>query len=67
MPLVGAGSAVSAFVGGVGIVLGSSIAGGCTSGHGLSGMSFLATSSMFTVAGMFVGGGATTVALKLLR
>lgn len=54
--LVGAKSAIGAFLGGIGIVIGPSIAGGCTSGHGLSGLSFLTLTSMFTVAGMFGGG-----------
>lgn len=63
--LVGAKSAVGAFLGGIGIVVGPSIAGGCTSGHGLSGMSFLTLSSMFTVAGMFCGGALMSGMLSL--
>ena len=38
------------------IILGSRIAGGCTSGHGISGMSMGANSSFITVAAMFAGG-----------
>jgi hypothetical protein len=32
------------------------IAGGCPSGHGLSGMPFLSTRAFGAVAGMFIGG-----------
>lgn len=45
-----------AVAGGVCLVLGSRIAGGCTSGHGISGMSMLSIASFVTVAAMFGGG-----------
>lgn len=43
-------------VGGLVMVLGARLAGGCTSGHGISGMSMLGISSFITVACMFAGG-----------
>ncbi|KAF2466574.1 uncharacterized protein BDR25DRAFT_336436 [Lindgomyces ingoldianus] len=49
-------SPMRAVLGGVVMVLGARLAGGCTSGHGISGMSMLATSSVVTVASMFGGG-----------
>jgi hypothetical protein len=48
--------ALRAIVGGVALVFGSRIAGGCTSGHGISGMSQLSMSSIVTVAAMFGSG-----------
>jgi uncharacterized membrane protein YedE/YeeE len=48
--------ALRAIVGGVALVFGSRVAGGCTSGHGISGMSQLSISSIVTVAAMFGGG-----------
>jgi hypothetical protein len=45
-----------AVVGGAIMVFGSRLAGGCTSGHGISGMSQLSTSSIISVAAMFAGG-----------
>ncbi|KAI9338188.1 hypothetical protein BDR26DRAFT_863152 [Obelidium mucronatum] len=42
--------------GGILLVYGSRIAGGCTSGHGLSGMAQLSVASFITVAFMFLGG-----------
>ncbi|KAI9352146.1 hypothetical protein BDR26DRAFT_850423 [Obelidium mucronatum] len=44
------------FVGGVALVYGSRIAGGCTSGHGLSGLAQLSVASLVTVCAM-VGAG----------
>ncbi|KXJ85876.1 hypothetical protein Micbo1qcDRAFT_237259 [Microdochium bolleyi] len=49
-------TALRAAVGGVMIGLGSRVSGGCTSGHGISGMSLLSTSSLVTTACMFLGG-----------
>ncbi|KAH6679206.1 YeeE/YedE family protein [Halenospora varia] len=49
-------SAGRAVLGGVCLVVGSRVAGGCTSGHGISGMSMLSTASIISVAGMFGGG-----------
>jgi uncharacterized membrane protein YedE/YeeE len=49
-------SPARAVIGGVALVLGARIAGGCTSGHGISGMATLSKSSLVTVATMFAGG-----------
>ncbi|KAH8816671.1 YeeE/YedE family protein [Xylogone sp. PMI_703] len=49
-------SATRAIAGGFSMVLGARIAGGCTSGHGISGMSMLSVSSIISVASMFAGG-----------
>ncbi|HHI96382.1 MAG TPA: YeeE/YedE family protein [Thermodesulfatator atlanticus] len=48
--------AFTAFLGGFLIVYGARLAGGCPSGHGLSGMSQLSLSGFITVAGFFIGG-----------
>ena len=48
--------AVHAFFGGVVLAFGARLAGGCTSGHGLSGMSAMSFSSLVTVVGMFGAG-----------
>ncbi len=48
--------ALAAFIGGFLIVYGARLAGGCPSGHGLSGMSQLSLSGFITVAGFFIGG-----------
>lgn len=45
-----------ALVGGFASIFGARMAGGCTSGHGISGMSTLSISSFVTVCGMFGGG-----------
>ncbi len=49
-------TATRAVLGGILLTFGSRIAGGCTSGHGISGMSQLSISSFITVASMFGGG-----------
>lgn len=49
-------SPVLALVGGFLVALGSRIAGGCTSGHGISGISLLSTSSFITIGSAFVVG-----------
>jgi uncharacterized membrane protein YedE/YeeE len=49
-------SSVKAVLGGFSMVYGARIAGGCTSGHGISGMSVLSTSSVVSVMSMFAGG-----------
>jgi uncharacterized membrane protein YedE/YeeE len=49
-------SPAKAVLGGVVMVFGARLAGGCTSGHGISGMSMLATASVMTVASMFASG-----------
>jgi len=45
-----------ALVGGIALIFGSRIAGGCTSGHGISGMSLGSKSSIISVVSMFAGG-----------
>lgn len=52
-------SPARAALGGFMIVLGSRMAGGCTSGHGISGLSLMSTSSFLTVAATFAVGGLT--------
>lgn len=49
-------SALRGMIGGLVMVLGARLAGGCTSGHGISGMSMLGASSIVTVAFMFASG-----------
>jgi len=49
-------SPVAAVLGGVSMVFGARLAGGCTSGHGISGMASFSISSFITVASMFSGG-----------
>lgn len=51
----------TAFMGGCAMTLGAGIAGGCTSGHGISGMSAFSVASMVSTASMFAAG--TAVAL----
>ncbi|KIW89302.1 uncharacterized protein Z519_10155 [Cladophialophora bantiana CBS 173.52] len=46
-------SLLSALVGGFAVIFGARLAGGCTSGHGISGMSAMGLSSFVTVASMF--------------
>jgi uncharacterized membrane protein YedE/YeeE len=52
-----------AFVGGILMGVGSRWAGGCTSGHGISGTLQLGISSWIAVIGFFVGGIATALLL----
>ncbi|HPD16218.1 MAG TPA: YeeE/YedE thiosulfate transporter family protein [Planctomycetota bacterium] len=54
---------VVAFFGGICMGFGARWAGGCTSGHGISGTLQLAASGWLAVAGFFIGGIATAVAL----
>jgi uncharacterized membrane protein YedE/YeeE len=49
-------SPTTGFLGGLVMILGARIAGGCTSGHGISGMSMLSVSSIISVASMFGAG-----------
>ncbi|KAH7333487.1 YeeE/YedE family protein [Rhexocercosporidium sp. MPI-PUGE-AT-0058] len=49
-------SLTSAIIGGAALILGARTAGGCTSGHGISGMATLSKSSFVTVGAMFAGG-----------
>lgn len=44
------------FAGGFILLFGARMAGGCASGHGLSGMASFSTASIFTVASMFASG-----------
>ncbi len=53
-----------AFAGGFVLLLGARIANGCTSGHGLSGLSQLAVSSLIAMAAMFASGMAISAVLK---
>jgi uncharacterized membrane protein YedE/YeeE len=53
-----------AFLGGFVMLLGARIAGGCTSGHGISGMAQLSLGSTVAVAAMFAGGILAAFALK---
>lgn len=48
--------ALLAMTGGALMAIGSRMAGGCTSGHGISGMSLLSLSSMITIACTFAAG-----------
>ncbi|MFN0263036.1 YeeE/YedE thiosulfate transporter family protein [Tepidamorphus sp. 3E244] len=58
------GRIVMGFVGGFVLLMGARIAGGCTSGHGVSGMAQLAVGSTVAVAAMFAGGALTALAFK---
>eukprot|EP00127_Corallochytrium_limacisporum_P001069 Clim_evm7s37 gene=Clim_evmTU7s37 len=44
------------FIGGFLLLFGARMAGGCTSGHGISGMSFFAMNSLVATPAMFAGG-----------
>ncbi|XP_013075484.1 uncharacterized protein LOC106061817 isoform X2 [Biomphalaria glabrata] len=52
------------FFGGLVMLYGSRLAGGCTSGHGLSGMGLLALISFVAVPSMFAGGISTAFLMK---
>ncbi|KJZ79209.1 hypothetical protein HIM_01360 [Hirsutella minnesotensis 3608] len=49
-------SPLLALVGGISMVVGASLAGGCTSGHGISGISLLSVSSIVSIASAFATG-----------
>ncbi len=53
-----------AFLAGFIMLLGARIAGGCTSGHGISGMAQLSVGSTLAVAAMFAGGILAATLLK---
>lgn len=53
-----------AFIGGFIMLFGARIAGGCTSGHGISGIAQLSAGSTIAVAAMFAGGIATALLLR---
>ena len=54
------------FAGGVLMAFGSRLAGGCTSGHGISGTMQLNAGSWLAVISMFIGGVATAMLLYLM-
>ena len=54
------------FAGGFILLVGARLAGGCTSGHGISGMAQLAVGSTVAVAAMFAGGIAAAMLMKKL-
>lgn len=53
-----------AFLAGFIMLFGARIAGGCTSGHGISGIAQLSVGSTLAVAGMFAGGILTAMLFK---
>ncbi len=53
-----------AFLAGFIMLFGARIAGGCTSGHGISGMAQLSIGSTLAVAAMFAGGILTAMLMK---
>ena len=53
----------AAFLGGTILIIGARLAGGCTSGHGLSGGMQLSTSGWIFMAAMFAGGVPTAMLL----
>jgi uncharacterized membrane protein YedE/YeeE len=55
---------VNAFLGGVLIVFGARLAGGCTSGHIISGITQLSLSGMLFAAGVFLSGIVTAKSLR---
>lgn len=55
-----------ALLGGFASIFGARMAGGCTSGHGISGISTLSVSSFVTIAAMFGGGIVVRVLLNRL-
>jgi len=58
-------NATHAFLGGFVAIFGSRIAGGCTSGHGISGAGHLMWRSWAAVCAMFAGAIAAKAVLKL--
>jgi uncharacterized membrane protein YedE/YeeE len=59
-------STIRAMLGGISLIVGSRIAGGCTSGHGISGMSMLSVASFVTVGGIFAGGMGSAAVFRLV-
>lgn len=53
------GRIISAFAGGIMLGFGARLAGGCTSGHGISGTFQLSIASWISLIGFFVGGAVT--------
>ncbi|OQR89259.1 hypothetical protein ACHHYP_06392 [Achlya hypogyna] len=60
-------TALRSVVGGALIAFGASIAGGCTSGHGLSGSAMLMASSWIVLPSIFIGGIATAAIQRTLQ
>ncbi|XP_071834399.1 thiosulfate transporter TsuA-like [Apostichopus japonicus] len=60
-------SALASFTGGMVMLYGSRMAGGCTCGHGLSGTGMLSLISFVAVPFMFVGGVSTAVTLSAIN
>lgn len=58
---IGTGSRLLVFAGSTLMCLGARIAGGCTSGHGISGMSAFRFASIITTAAMFAAGTLTAI------
>jgi len=56
-------SLAKALLGGAALVVGGRIGGGCTSGHGISGMAAMSVASIVSVAAMFAGGIGTAAVL----
>jgi len=56
--------AAMAFAGGFVLLFGARLAGGCTSGHGISGIAQLAVGSTVSVAAMFAGGIAVALLMR---
>ncbi|EXJ56942.1 hypothetical protein A1O7_07286 [Cladophialophora yegresii CBS 114405] len=54
---------LAALAGGFSLIFGARLAGGCPSGHGISGMATMSLSSFITVASMFGGGIASALLL----
>jgi hypothetical protein len=48
--------AIAAFLGGIVAMIGARMAGGCPSGHGLSGLMQMSVSGFIAMAGFFLGG-----------
>ncbi|KAJ9610513.1 hypothetical protein H2200_005290 [Cladophialophora chaetospira] len=57
-------NSLAALAGGFSLVFGARLAGGCPSGHGISGMATMGLSSFITVASMFGGGIASALLLQ---
>lgn len=64
--LNGSVSALGHVLGGALLLCGARIAGGCTSGHGISGLATFSIASYVTTAAMFSAGIATATALRTL-
>ncbi|XP_071966190.1 thiosulfate transporter TsuA-like [Antedon mediterranea] len=56
-----------AFIGGYTMIFGARLAGGCTSGHGLSGMGNLLLLSFAAIPAMFVGGSLTAAYMHMMN